>query len=332
MKLRIDGFMLALMAALALAWLLPELGSQLSAWQINKAGVTLIFFLHGLALPAEALREGTRQVKLHAVVQASTFLLFPLLGWLASLALPEAQRAGILFLSALPSTVSSSVALTAVARGNVSAAIFNASLSSLLGVVLTPLWMQLLLGASGASLPLGKVVLDLALFLLLPFAAGQTMRRIAPLRELAAKHKPIISKIDRGSILLLVYTSFCDSINGGVWQRHGLTTALIACAVSLALLCVVLALTACIANAAGFARAERITAVFCGSKKTLAAGVPMAQLIFGAGPLAGLVILPLLAYHTLQLVVCSALATRWASGSSFLIGDADTPADQELPA
>jgi sodium/bile acid cotransporter 7 len=318
MKLRIDGFVLALFGTLVLAWLMPALGSQLSAWQVNKAGVTLIFFLHGLALPAEALREGTRQVKLHAVVQASTFLLFPLLGWSASLALPEAQRAGVLFLSALPSTVSSSVALTAVARGNVAAAIFNASLSSLLGVVLTPLWMQLLLGANGAGLPLGKVVLDLTLFLLLPFAVGQALRPW--LREHAARHKAIISKIDRGSILLLVYTSFCDSINGGVWQHHGVAAALVAFAVALVLLCVVLTLTSIAAGAAGFARAERITAVFCGSKKTLAAGVPMAQLIFGAGPFAGLVILPLLAYHTLQLVVCSSLATRWADGSSFLIG------------
>jgi sodium/bile acid cotransporter 7 len=301
-----------------LAWLMPALGSQLSGWQVNKAGVTLIFFLHGLALPAEALREGTRQVKLHALVQASTFLLFPLLGWLASQGLPAAQRAGVLFLCALPSTVSSSVALTAVARGNVAAAIFNASLSSLIGVVLTPLWMQLLLGASGASLPLGKVVLDLALFLLLPFAAGQALRPW--LREHAARHKAVISKIDRGSILLLVYTSFCDSINGGVWQRHGLSAALVAFAVALVLLCVVLALTSSAASAVGFARAERITAVFCGSKKTLAAGVPMAQLIFGAGPTAGLVLLPLLAYHTLQLVVCSSLAARWAGGSSFLIG------------
>lgn len=331
MKLRIDGFVLALFGTLVLAWLLPALGSQLSALHVNKLGVTLIFFLHGLALPAEALREGTRQVKLHALVQASTFLLFPCLGLLVSLALPESQRAGVLFLSALPSTVSSSVALTAVARGNVAAAIFNASLSSLLGVVLTPLWMQLLLGASGASLPLGKVVLDLALYLLLPFAVGQALRPW--LREQAAKHKAAIAKVDRGSILLLVYTSFCDSINGGVWQRHGLVAALVAFTVAFLLLCVVLMLTASAANAAGFARAERITAVFCGSKKTLAAGVPMAQLIFGAGPTAGLIILPLLTYHTLQLIVCSSLATRWADGASFLIGDADEPERKEqLPA
>lgn len=319
MKLRIDGFLLALAATLALAWLLPGLGSRLSELQVNKLGVTLIFFLHGLALPAEALREGTRQLKLHALVQAATFLLFPVLGLVISAGLPAALRPGVLFLSALPSTVSSSVALTAVARGNVAAAIFNASLSNLLGVLLTPLWIQLLLGASGASLPFGKVVLDLALYLLLPFALGQALRPW--LREQAAKHKAVISKIDRGSILLLVYTSFCDSINGGVWQRNGISAALAAGAIALVLLALVLALTSAAASALGFARAERITTIFCGSKKTLAAGVPMAQLIFGSGPTAGLVILPLLAYHTLQLVVCSSLAARWASGSSFLLGE-----------
>jgi sodium/bile acid cotransporter 7 len=320
MKLRIDGFLIGLLAALVLAWLMPAVGSMLSAWQVNKVAVALIFLLHGIALPAEALREGTRQVRLHVMVQSSTFVLFPLLGWLVSLGLPDTLRAGVLFLSALPSTVSSSVALTAVARGNVAAAIFNASLSSLLGVVLTPLWMRLLLGAAGASLPFGKVVLDLVLYLLLPFALGQMLRPW--LREHAAKHKAVISRVDRGSILLLVYTSFCDSVNGGGWQRQGISAALGAFAIALLLLLLVLTLTSLAASALGFARPERITAVFCGSKKTLAAGVPMAQLIFGAGQFAGLVILPLLAYHTLQLVLCSSLAARWAEGSGFLIGPA----------
>lgn len=329
MKLRVDGFLLGLMCALLLAWAFPAIGSRLSQLQVNKLGVALIFLLHGLALPGEALREGTKQVRLHIAVQSSTFLLFPLLGWLAALGLPDTLHAGVLFLAALPSTVSSSVALTAVARGNVAAAIFNASLSSLLGVVLTPLWMRLLLGTAGASLPLGKVMLDLTLFLLLPFAIGQALRPW--LREQAARHKALISRVDRGSILLLVYTSFCDSVTAGVWQRHGLRAALGAFGVALLLLLVVLVLTSLLANALGFARPERITAVFCGSKKTLAAGVPMAQLIFGAGPFAGLVILPLLAYHTLQLVVCSSLATRWAGGSSFLIGAERDPAPEQLP-
>jgi sodium/bile acid cotransporter 7 len=325
MKLRIDGFMLGLLGALVLAWLTPSFGSKLSQLHVNKAAVALIFLLHGLALPAEALREGTRQGRLHAAVQASTFLLFPLLGWLLSVGLPDSLQSGVLFLAALPSTVSSSVALTAVARGNVAAAVFNASLSSLLGVVLTPLWVRLLMGAEGASLPLGKVVLDLALFLLLPFAIGQALRPW--LKDFAARHKPRISLIDRGSILLLVYTSFCDSVSAGIWQRHGLSAAFGALAVSMVLLCAVLGLTTLLARALGFARPERITLVFCGSKKTLAAGVPMAQLIFGTGPAAGLVILPLLAYHALQLVVCSSLATRWAAGSPFLIGGAERRAE-----
>lgn len=332
MKLRIDGFLLGLAAAIALAALTPALGSALAALHVNKAAVALIFALHGLSLPAEALREGTRELRLHALVQASTFLLFPALGWLAALALPDGLRAGVLFLAALPSTVSSSVALTAVARGNVAAAIFNASLSSLLGTVLTPLWVRLLLGADGASLPLGQVIADLALFLLVPFALGQALRPW--LKEQAARHKAAISRVDRGSILLLVYTSLCESIHAGVFQRHGALAVLGALAVAAALLGVVLALTALAARAAGFARAERITAVFCGSKKTLAAGVPMAQLIFGAGPFAGLVILPLMAYHTLQLVVCSSLAARWAAGDALLIGaDPDAPrAETTTPA
>jgi sodium/bile acid cotransporter 7 len=313
MKLRVDGFLLSLGLVLALAWLLPGVGTALAAMHVNKLGVAVIFFLHGLLLSPQALRAGTLHLRLHALVQLSTFLLFPLLGWLASQLVPEALRPGVLFLSVLPSTVSSSVALTAVARGNVPAAVFNATLSSLIGVVLTPLWIRLLLethDSGHASLPLGKVVLDLVVWLLLPLAAGQLMRPL--LRAFAERHRPIVSKIDRASILLLVYTSFCESVSAGVWQHSGIRAVIISALTALCLLVTVLCLTALAARAFGFARADRITAIFCGSKKTLAAGVPMAQLIFGTGPSAGLVLLPLLAYHTLQLVVCGALATRWA--------------------
>ena len=214
---------------------------------------------------------------------------------------------------ALPSTVSSSVALTAAARGNVPAAVFNATLSSLLGVVLTPLWLGLVLGSQGKGLPLGKVVLDLCLWLLLPLFVGQLLRPW--FGAFATRHKARISLVDRGTILLLVYTSFCDSVVGGVWVGQGLGTLFYAGAVAVGLLGLVLGCTAQLSRLLGFPIEDRIVAVFCGSKKTLAAGVPMARLIFGADPGLSLILLPLMIYHPLQLVVGGWFAGYWAARS-----------------
>jgi solute carrier family 10 (sodium/bile acid cotransporter), member 7 len=313
---RPDWFLSGMAAAVALAWALPEPGAKggsLHPELINQVGISLIFFLHGLALPFQALAAGTRQWRLHLLVQGSTYLLFPLLGIGLLLGLgsqlPAELRTGLFFLCALPSTVSSSVALTAAARGNVAAAVFNATLSSLLGVVLTPLWLSLVLGTAGHPLPLGAVVLDLCVWLVLPLCAGQAFRPL--LGAWAARHKVGINVVDRLTILLLVYTSFCDSVKGGVWSSGGASLA-ISAAVSAVLLAVALTLTWSVGKLLGFERPDRITALFCGSKKTLASGVPMARLIFGSQPGLALVLLPIMIYHPLQLVVGGWLAGKLA--------------------
>lgn len=317
MKLKFDWFLVGLALAAALAWLFPTPGARggwLQPELLTKAGVALIFFLNGAGLAFAALRAGALRWKLHLVVQLCTFLLFPLLG-LGALALlkpwlPVDLGLGFFYLCALPSTVSSSVALTAAARGNVPAAVFNATLSSLLGVLLTPLWVGLVLKTSGQALPLGEVLLDLFCWLVLPLLAGQLSRPL--LAGWIARNKPLVNKVDRGTILLLVYTSFCDSVVSGVWTGQGwasLLWTLVGCTV---LFVVVMQIVGAVSRALGFSTEDHITAVFCGSKKTLASGVPMAQLIFGAHPGLGLILLPIMIYHPLQLVICSVLAGRWA--------------------
>lgn len=318
MKLFKDWFLIGMVLAVLLAWWWPEPGAHGGALRpelVNKLGVALIFLLHGLTLSFQALKAGTLRFKLHLVVQLSTFLAFPILGLgLIALSAGHVEPAlvtGVFFLCALPSTVSSSVALTAAARGNVPAAVFNATLSSLLGIVTTPLWLGLVLGSQGRGLSVGKVVLDLCLWLLLPLVIGQLLRPW--FGSFARRHKARISIVDRGTILLLVYTSFCDSVVGGVWANQGLGTLLYAGAVSIGLLFFVLAGTAQLSRVLGFPLEDRIVAVFCGSKKTLAAGVPMARLIFGADPGLSLILLPLMIYHPLQLVVGGWLSGYWAA-------------------
>lgn len=318
MRWKPDWFLVGMVSAAALAWLAPGLGAKdgpLHPDLVNKLGVAVIFFLNGAALSFAALKAGALRWQLHLVVQSATFLLFPLLGLvllkLTGPLIPPALALGFFFLCALPSTVSSSVALTSAARGNVPAAVFNATLSSLLGVFLTPLWIGWMLNTQGpATFSLGQVILDLLLWLILPLVLGQVSR---PLTAVWIKaHKPFVQFVDRGTILFIIFTSLCDSILRGVWSGRGVGTVAGAFIGGLVLFFIVFALVAAVCNALNFPVADRITAIFCGSKKTIASGVPMAQLIFAGDPRLGLILLPLMIYHPMQLILCGFFAGRWA--------------------
>ncbi len=318
MKFKPDWFLIGMVLATGLAWALPgpgAAGGWLHPELLTKAGVALLFFLHGLALSFAALRAGVLNWRLHSVVQLCTYLLFPLLGvgltaLLAGRVAPELSL-GVFFLCALPSTVSSSVAMTATARGNVAGAVFNATLSSLIGVVLTPLWVAWAMKSTGQSHPIGPVILDLLRWLVLPLAVGQLLRPW--LGAWVLRHKSRIGVVDRLTILLLVYTSFCDSFKQGVWSGHGGGQIVLVAVVCAGVFALVMVITSSVSRALGFSREDRIAAIFCGSKKTLAAGVPMAKLIFGAHPGLGLILLPIMIYHPLQLIVCGLLAQRWGA-------------------
>ena len=316
MRFKPDWFLLGMMAATGLAWAFPAPGAA-GGWMhpelLTKAGIALIFFLHGVALSFAALKGGALNWRLHLLVQSSTFLLFPLLGFVLTTSLggriPPDLKTGLFYLCALPSTVSSSVAMTAAARGNVAGAVFNATLSSLLGVVLTPLWMAFVLKTSGQAPALGPVIVDLLRWLVLPLFVGQACRPL--LGAWAGRHKRLINVADRGTILLLVYTSFCDSFRTGVWSGNGVGVLALVTTSALGLFTLAMLAMNASARALHFPREDRIAAMFCGSKKTLASGVPMAKLMFGTHPGLGLILLPIMIYHPLQLVICGVLAERW---------------------
>ncbi len=317
MKRNRDWFTPGMVAAVALAWLWPEGGADggvLHGEWLTKLGVALIFFLYGLTLSFAALRAGALHWRLHLVVQGTTFLIFPLLGFalaaLAPAALSADLRLGFVFLCVLPSTISSSVALTAAAGGNVAAAVFNATLSSLIGVVLTPLWISLYLRSGGQGGPLLPVVMDLVRWLLLPMALGQACRPW--LGAWAARQKGRLHIADRLVILLIIYTSFCNSVLSGLWAGRGWTLLLVTLGLCALLFATAMLFTAWVSRLLGFAWPDRITAMFCGSKKTLASGVPMANLIFAGQPVLGIVLLPIMVYHSMQLLASGVLAARWA--------------------
>lgn len=319
MKWKFDWFLAGMAAAVGLAWVFPAAGAP-GGWLrpelLNKLGVALIFFLNGMALSFASMKAGAMRWPVHVTVQTTTFVIFPLIG-VGMMMAPESWLApglamGFFYLCAVPSTVSSSVAMTAAARGNVPVAVFNATLSSIIGIFVTPLLVGWRLHTDGADMPMGKVILDLVLWLLLPLAFGQLSRPW--LADWARDHRKLIHRVDRGTILFIIYTSFCDSIMRGIWSGKS-ELVLVATAGSLVLFYAVFYAVTFIAKAAGFETGDRIAAVFCGSKKSIALGVPMAQLIFAGDPRLGLILLPLMIYHPLQLIVCGVLAGRWARRS-----------------
>jgi sodium/bile acid cotransporter 7 len=318
-RLRLDPFIVGILAAVAIASLLPARGAAAGVASISTTvAVGLLFFLYGVRLsPAEAL-DGVRHWRLHLTVLSSTFVLFPLLGIAARVLVPTVLTpslyAGVLFLCALPSTVQSSIAFTSIAKGNVAAAICSASLSSLLGVFLSPVLIGLLVTTGGGVLS-AKSVLDIALQLLVPFLLGQLSRRW--LATWVTQHKKPLAVVDRGSILIVVYTAFSEGVVAGIWHQLPPGRLLALVGVDIVLLALALVITWAVATRLRFSAADRITIVFCGSKKSLSAGLPIATVLFashGAGTV-GLIVLPLMLFHQIQLMVCATLARRWAARS-----------------
>jgi sodium/bile acid cotransporter 7 len=291
---------------------LPPRGSFVRVFDIATiAGIVLLFFLHGAKLSRQAIWDGFRNWKLHLSVLAVTFVLFPLLGiglsHLPFVAAPVA--AGLLFLTLLPSTVQSSIAFTSIAKGDVAAAICSASFSNLAGIIITPLLAAGLIHGAGSAGFSGKSVVDIVLQLLVPFLLGQLSRPW--LADWVVKRKKILGFVDKGSILLVVYTAFSEGVVAGIWHKLSVGRLFILIGVCIVLLAVVLVCTSTAARVLGFGRDQRITIIFCGSKKSLASGLPMATVLFASGNV-GLVVLPLMLFHQVQLMTCAALARRWA--------------------
>jgi sodium/bile acid cotransporter 7 len=314
-RLPIDPYIVAIVSMVGLASLLPVHGTgAVIAGHLTTAAIALLFFLHGARLSPSAALAGARHWRLHIVVLGSTFLLFPALVLIARAMVPDLLTAplwsGLILLSVLPSTVQSSIAFTSIARGNVPAALCSATVSNLLGMLLTPLLAGLLLSTQGGFSIHG--IGDILLQLMLPFAAGQLSRPL--LGAWAQRNKTLLGLVDRGSILLVVYTAFSEGVTQGIWHQLGLGDLGRLLAIDAVLLAAVLAITTYGSRLLGFSHADEITIVFCGSKKSLASGLPMATVLL-AGQSVGLIVLPLMLFHQIQLMACAWLAKRYANAS-----------------
>ena len=311
LKNNLDKYTLALIGTVVLATVCPVYGRGYDLTQaLSKIVVGLLFFLHGAKLSRQNLWLGLTHWRLHLLIMGATFVMFPLMGLMLGPVLKPMLNpdlyAGLLFICVLPSTVQSSIAFTSIARGNVAAAICAASFSSLLGIILSPLLSGLVLGSGYGGIS-AQAVTDLCLQLLLPFTLGQLLR--GRLISFLDRRKSLIGYVDRLSILFIVYVSFSHGTNTGLWHSLNLGLFLrlvMACGI---LLVLALLLTHLAGRLFGFNRPDRIAILFCGSKKSLVSGVPMANVIFPAA-LASTIILPLMVFHQMQLMACAWIARR----------------------
>ncbi|MGU3398609.1 bile acid:sodium symporter family protein [Brucellaceae bacterium D45D] len=311
-----DKFTSMLIVAILLASILPVQGDFATWFALaTKIAVGLLFFLHGARLSREAVIAGITHWRLHLAVLASTFVLFPLLGLLAGWAIPGLAKSafytGILYLCVLPSTVQSSIAFTSIARGNVSAAIVSASASNIFGMFLTPILVGLLLavntGGGGISLDaLESIVLQL----LAPFVLGQILQPW--IGDFMRRNGKPLSFVDRGSILMVVYLAFSEAVVENLWRSVSWEDLAMMICIDVLLLIIVLLATWYGSKWLGFNRPDRITILFCGSKKSLASGAPMANAIF-AGASVGSIVLPLMLFHQIQLMACAVIAKKIGS-------------------
>ena len=312
LRLFLDPFLLMLLLLPVVATVLPARGMAAEALDhFTVVAICLLFFLHGAKLSPTETRRGFSQWRFQLLVLGCTFVLFPMFG-LAIVALPSSvlspvMATGFLFLCILPSTVQSSIAFTSIARGNVALAVSSASISNVLGVVFTPLLAALLLGAAVEITP--ESMLGIFGQLVVPFVVGQVLHRwVGPwLKE----HRRIVSVVDQGSVLLVVYAAFSVGVTQGLWEVVPPTQLLMVVLVSCVLLAVVLTLFTGMGRLLRMERADRVVLMFCGSKKSQVSGLPMAILLFPSEQV-GMYVLPLMVFHLIQLLVCAVIARRVA--------------------
>jgi len=311
--MRPDRFTIALLATAATASILPASGAAAPVLKvIISCSIALLFFLQGARLSREAIVKGAIHWRLHLAVFAATFILFPVLGLLLSVSLESVLAPGIalgvLYLCLLPSTIQSSITFTSLAQGNVAAAVCSASASNMLGVFLTPLLMSSVMNTEGAiSLSsIGSVVGQI----LVPFIAGHLARPW--IRTWVEQRRRLTVTVDRGAILFVVYYAFGEAMTNGLWYQLRPRDLIVLVILSCVLLALVVVIMTAASRLFGFSRQDEIAIVFCGSKKSLGSGVPIASILFPASMI-GAVILPLMLFHQIQLIVCAVLARSYAS-------------------
>ncbi|MGQ1784338.1 MULTISPECIES: bile acid:sodium symporter family protein [unclassified Saccharicrinis] len=313
---KIDGFIVGLLCMILLAYLYPGIGDENSPIQLTTAtsvGISLIFFFYGLKLSPRNMAKGLSNFRLHILVQLTTFALFPLL-MICLRPLVKTEEIHLLwlalfFMAALPSTVSSSVVMVSIAKGNIPGAIFNASISGLIGIIITPLWMGLFMHTAESDFDLAGIVTSLILKILCPVILGLSLNKY--LGNTARKYGRYLTLFDKSIILMIVYNSFGKSFVANVFDDIKLSHLITTVVIIICTFTLIYGIVFVITLRLNFSKEDQITALFCGSKKSLIHGSVMANVLFKNMASQGIFIIPIMVYHSLQLIAISFIARRF---------------------
>lgn len=310
--IKLDRFVLFLIGMILLAYFVPGIEKIIPLKTISSIGISGIFFFYGLKLSPQKMKEGLSNWKLHVLIQLATFLFFPLL---VLLVLPFIQNEehftlwlAVFYLAALPSTVSSSVVMVSIAKGNIPGAIFNASISGLIGIILTPVWMGLFLSAREGSFDLLSVFLELILKILLPVIVGLILHSYWG--KFAERHKKQLTIFDKSVILIIVYNSFSHSFSSGIFNGISFLELSSVGFGVIAIFFLVYYSINFISKKLSFCREDQITALFCGSKKSLVHGTVFSNVLFSGMASASIFLVPVMVYHAFQLFIISIIAQK----------------------
>ena len=319
-RVGLNTFFFLLVGMIFLAKAFPEWGSDTSPLPlktITGIGISVIFFFYGVKLSPEKLKQGLSNWKLHLVVQSTTFLIFPLVVLLLYAIWGDEANLfwiGTFYLAALPSTVSSSVVMVSIAGGNLPAAIFNASISSMVGIFITPLWMDLMLPDTAVDFDLTDTIIKLSFQVLVPVVLGLLVHKY--LVQFVNKHQKVLKNFDQGIILLIIFTAFAESFSENMFDGHSAGELILLGILMLFFFLLMMGLMYLLSRALKFSREDMITVIFCGSKKSLVQGAVMGRVMFPDPVVFGVMLLPLMIYHALQLMVGSAIAQKFGEVSS----------------
>lgn len=312
--MKIDKFVLFIIGVIISSYFFPQWGSREIINTISSVGISLIFFFYGLKLSPSKLKAGLKNWKLHIVVQASTFILFPLLVLIVKPFLQSQERETIwlafFFLAALPSTVSSSVVMVSIAKGNMPAAIFNASISGIIGILVTPLWMGLFVTNDQTSFNFIDIYTKLIVQIIVPVVLGLLLQRY--FGAFAQKHSSKITLFDKSIILLIIYKSFASSFTNNIFSTVSVLDLVLLLVGVLVLFTITYFSTGFIAKKLNFNIEDQITAQFCGTKKSLVHGTVFSKIIFGNMAVIGIVLLPIMLFHATQILIISVIASKLA--------------------
>jgi solute carrier family 10 (sodium/bile acid cotransporter), member 7 len=281
-------------------------------------GIAGIFLLYGLKLNLKEVVKDISNWKLHVLIQSGTFIIFPLLVLLFYPLMNGSEYKSIwlsiFFLACLPSTVSSSVVMVSIAKGNVTSAIFNASISGLIGIIMTPLLMSFFLEPSSGSGNHGEVLRQLLIKVLLPIILGILLNPV--FKKWVTKYSNIIAEFDRLIILLIVYESFSTAFIENIFVSVPSEIFLILAFSVVFLFFAVYYILQFLAKKMRFNPKDIITVTFCGSKKSLVHGSLFLLVLDIPEDQKVLFLLPVMVYHSFQLFYVSWLASKIAQRSS----------------